>query len=287
MTPRALSPGLILVVLALALVGLVAALEVQVVLRAVLASEPIAVAQQAVVRQPAALALAQLVGLGAPLLFALRLRGEPVRAFVVRALAPCPWDRVAVACVAGLALQLPLVEITHRVSVLLPGLARSPDEEARLAELMRIDSVADAIFVPLAVVVLAPLTEELLFRGLAQPDLATRMGRVSSVALVATLFSVFHLDPVSAPAIAVAGVGLGLLADRWQSVRPGLAMHAGVNALPVLLPEELVAVPGFNTAHGGALDPGLLAASGAVGLVALALAMRPEAARSTAASGSG
>ncbi|GAB4195091.1 MAG: hypothetical protein OHK0013_00950 [Sandaracinaceae bacterium] len=287
MTPRALSPGSILLALALALAGLVLALEVQVVLRAALVGEPVAVAQQVVVRQPAALALAQLVGLGGPLLLALRLRGEPVTAFVSRAASPCPWDRVAAAGIAGLALQLPLVELTHRVEAAFPGLARTPDEEARLAELMRIDSMGDAVLVPLAVIVLAPVTEELLFRGLAQPDLAARIGRPAALLLVASLFAAFHLDPVSAPAIAVAGLCLGALADRWRSVRPGLAMHAGVNALPVLLSEDVAVIPGFNTRDGSAIDPVLVAVSGVVGAVAFAFALRPAAARSTADVGSG
>jgi membrane protease YdiL (CAAX protease family) len=287
MTPRALSPGLILLVLLLALAGLVVGLEVQVLARAALAGEPFAVAQHVVARQPAALALAQLLGLGAPLVFALRLRGEPVRAFAARVLAPCPWDRVAAAGVAGLALQLPLVALTQQVGSLLPALARSPEEQARLSELMRIDSVADALWVPVAVVVLAPLTEELLFRGLAQPDLATRVGRAAALVLVATLFAVFHLDLVSAPAIAVAGVALGALADRWRSVRPGLVMHAGVNALPVVLSEDVVVIPGFNTDDTTSPDPRLVLASGLLSAVAFALALRASPSRSTADQRSG
>jgi membrane protease YdiL (CAAX protease family) len=276
--PSSLSPALILAVLGLALVSMIAALEGQVLVRALLAGESAAVAQAAVSRDPGALALAQLVGLAIPIGLALRLRGEGVGAFLSRALAPCPWDRVAAAALAGLALQLPLVEVTHRMALLVPALARSPEEEARLREVMRLDSVYAAICVPLAVVVLAPVTEELLFRALAQRDLAERWGVRAALPVVAALFAGFHLDPLAAPAIAGAGLCLGALAARWGTVRIGIAMHAGVNAVPVLLTDAVVPIPGFNTEDDAGVPPVLLLASAAIFVVCFGWALRRPAA---------
>jgi membrane protease YdiL (CAAX protease family) len=92
-----------------------------------------------------------------------------------------------------------MVEISHVVADLVPALARPADEEAALRETMRIHSIYSAIAVPLALVVLAPVTEELLFRAFAQRELVDRLGPGLGVGLVAVLFAVFHMDPASAP----------------------------------------------------------------------------------------
>jgi len=201
-----------------------------------------------VTRDAGALAIAQGVGLGVPVLLAARLRGVSLRSFLGASLRPCPWDRIAAAILAGACLQLPMAELAHHMAELLPTLARSAEQEAILRETMRVDSLYDAIAVPLAVVVLAPITEELLFRAFAQPELARRYGELASIVGVSVMFAAFHGDPTGLPSILVAGLALGALAARWQSVRITIAMHAGVNAIPIALTESLLPIRGFNDA---------------------------------------
>jgi membrane protease YdiL (CAAX protease family) len=76
----------------------------------------------------------------------------------------------------------------------------------------------------------------------------------------------------------VAGIVLGALADRYDSIWPSLAMHASVNAVPLLLPSEIVTIRGFNlldeeVTH---LPLPLLLASGVIALGALVFLLRPE-----------
>jgi glucose-6-phosphate-specific signal transduction histidine kinase len=101
------------------------------------------------------------------------------------------------------------------------------------------------------------------------------VGRVLAVGLVAVLFAVFHMDPVSTPAILLAGLALGAIADRWQSVRICVALHAGVNLVPVVLTEQVLLVPGLNdTDPDTHVSPFVLAASIVVFAAAFTLAWR-------------
>jgi membrane protease YdiL (CAAX protease family) len=148
--------------------------------------------------------------------------------------------------------------------------------------MLRIRDAYSAITVPFALVVCAPATEELLFRAFAQHELAAqartrRIGRTLAVGFVALLFAVFHMDPAGTPALFLAGLALGAIADRWQSVRISMALHAGVNLVPIVLTEDLVRVSGFNdtdpTTH---LSPPLLFASAILCAFAFALAWRGD-----------
>ncbi len=275
--PHARKPlglGLVLAVLGLAIAALFAALQAEQLAYALVLGVGAHAAQEAVSRDPGALALAQLAGLALPIVLATRLSGETLRAFLARALAPCPWDRVLAALVAGIALQLPLVELTHWLADAFPSLAHTAEQEARLREAMRIDSLYAAICVPLAVVVLAPLTEELLFRALAQRDLAERWSAAVAIPAVALLFAAFHLDVLGAPFIFLAGLALGVLAERWRSARISIAMHAGVNAVPALLSADVLPIAGLNTDDDAHVAPLLVVGSGVVFIIAFGLAVR-------------
>lgn len=240
-----------------ALVLLAATVWLEALVVALVTGQGSRAALTAVTRDAGALALAQGLGLGVPVLVAARLRGGSLRTFLGPALAPCPADRIAAAVLAGLALQLPMAELAHRVSELLPALARTPEEEAVLRETMRLDSLYDALMVPLAVIVLAPITEELLFRAFAQRELAARAGALPAVLGVSVLFAAFHGDPTSLPSIFLAGLCLGALAERWRSVRITIAMHAAVNTVPVVLTAEVLPIAGFNDEDPGSHVPAL------------------------------
>lgn len=80
-------------------------------------------------------------------------------------------------------------------------------------------------------VVLAPLFEELLFRGVLLPVLARRWGPPLGVVASAAVFALAHLSLSELAPLFVLGVGLGWL--RWRSGRLGASvlMHALWNAL--------------------------------------------------------
>jgi len=86
-----------------------------------------------------------------------------------------------------------------------------------------------------AVVVLAPLGEELLFRGVLLRGLRERLGIVASVAVSACLFSAYHLDPVGFLPRLEIGIVLALVVWKTGSLWPAVAAHAANNALAMVL----------------------------------------------------
>lgn len=86
----------------------------------------------------------------------------------------------------------------------------------------------------LVVVFLAPLVEEVLFRGFLLPGLAAgRMGAAGAIAVSAVLFALVHTqyDPFDMSAVLALGLLLG--AARWLSGSLWLAygLHAAINAV--------------------------------------------------------
>ena len=220
------------------------------------------------------LGLAQLVGLGVPALLVLR-RTSGVTHGLQQAFAKVAALPLLFAFLAGISLQLPMCELAQLVSHLAPALAPSPEDEARMQALLAVDSAYRAVAIPMSLVVIAPLTEELLFRHLMQRSFLAHAPRAFVLPVVAMLFAAFHFDPHAFLAISAAGLALGALAQRHQSIRISLAMHAGVNLVPVLVQPAWLPIPGLNTGDVGAHVPLVwLAPSALLFVVFFAMAMR-------------
>lgn len=203
--------------------------------------QPLSVSLPEVSGNMGCLVLAQLIGLGAPALWMLRRRGRKPGLD-----APLQPMQLAFAFIAGIALQLPMCEVAQLVARAIPSLAPTPEDVAQMEALLAINSPYRALFVPLALVVVAPVTEEFLFRYFVQRSFLAHARRAVVIPVVAMLFAGFHLDPRAFLSITLAGLALGLLADRHQSIRISLVMHAGVNLVPVLVQPRWLAIPGLN-----------------------------------------
>jgi membrane protease YdiL (CAAX protease family) len=125
-------------------------------------------------------------------------------------------------------------------------------------------------------VVIAPITEELLFRGVLLRGLVQSYGERVGLLVSAVLFGLLHGRLAEALVAFVAGLVLGALRLRTRSVLPCIALHVGVNALPVLVPAELLPIPGVNVLGDEILHvpPLKVAAAAIVAGVALFLALR-------------
>jgi len=93
-------------------------------------------------------------------------------------------------------------------------------------------------------VVLAPLTEEMLFRGLLLEWLQLKLGRLSAASLNAAIFALWHFRFLEHPGmigwsatvlIAAMGFICALWAQRTRSLRAPVATHATYNAALALL----------------------------------------------------
>lgn len=88
---------------------------------------------------------------------------------------------------------------------------------------------------------LAPVAEEVFFRGYVQTRLRRRWGSAWAIGITALAFGAFHLDPIQSPVAMVIGVALGYVADRSGSIRPAIVCHILNNMLAVMvtkLPES-------------------------------------------------
>jgi membrane protease YdiL (CAAX protease family) len=93
-------------------------------------------------------------------------------------------------------------------------------------------------------VVLAPLTEEIYFRGLLLEWFQQRLARLPSALITATIFSFWHLRFLEHPgfvgwiataAIAALGLLCALWAQRTRSLAAPAAAHATYNATLMLV----------------------------------------------------
>jgi membrane protease YdiL (CAAX protease family) len=77
----------------------------------------------------------------------------------------------------------------------------------------------------------APICEELTFRGYVQTTLGLRRRPAVAIAGAAILFSAIHLDPVRLPALLLLGTTFGWLTWRAGSIWPAVAAHATNNGI--------------------------------------------------------
>jgi membrane protease YdiL (CAAX protease family) len=95
-------------------------------------------------------------------------------------------------------------------------------------------------------VIVAPLLEELLFRGMVLRALLTRFSNSAAVAISAVVFSAFHPSLVGAPCALLLGLVLGVLLVRTGSIWPCIAAHSAWNLTTHLL-ELSVSAPEVTT----------------------------------------
>jgi CAAX protease family protein len=85
----------------------------------------------------------------------------------------------------------------------------------------------------IAVAVVAPIVEEIFFRGLVLRSLERRMSTNWAVVGSAVLFGAAHLEPLQFPALFVFGLVAAVLATRSGRLGPGIWAHVAFNAVAV------------------------------------------------------
>lgn len=132
-------------------------------------------------------------------------------------------------------------EVDNRMSAVLPP----PQWIVAYASEMT-DLANHPISVPFALVVMAAVTEEFLFRGLILRGLLARVGPGRAVVISAGLFAVMHLNPWQMPATFLIGAILGWVYWRTRSLTLCIVGHAFHNALVLLAPGLFFAIDGFS-----------------------------------------
>lgn len=96
------------------------------------------------------------------------------------------------------------------------------------------DSLAGLLAALIAAGLMAPLVEEMLFRGFLFGGLRQRVAPWAAAVLSALLFAALHLQPFAFPVLFLYGILLAMLYHRSNSLWPPILMHATINSLGVL-----------------------------------------------------
>ncbi len=187
-------------------------------------------------------------------------------------LQPVPAVISVLALTAGFSLQFPLSELANLITEVVPSFALNGQAQEALHRMVHIGSIGEAITVPLAVVAIPAVSEELLFRGLMLPGLERRYGSGIALGVSSLLFGLVHGVPVAMIYAFLAGLVLGVVRLRTGSVLPCIALHGAFNAVPVMLPPEVVRIEGFNTVSTGIHHVPLALAVGSAILCGVCLA---------------
>jgi membrane protease YdiL (CAAX protease family) len=159
------------------------------------------------------------------LLALLIARGRPLREYLALR-PPSSWGRAAV-ITAG------LVVLVWLLGVLMQPIA-DPGEEQNLIpdgwDPTRAEPFA-ANFVVVAF--LAPVVEELLFRGLGY-TLLEGLGRWTAIVVTAVGFALAHGLVEGFPLLVLFGAGLAYMRSRVGSIVPGILVHMAFNAVVLL-----------------------------------------------------
>ena len=167
------------------------------------------------------------------LLFAQRRGAEVADAFRLRA--PGTGWRVRLGSVALVAGLLVVVRVGGwAYGLIAQGLGWDPP--------VREVSDLTAVFGPTAfglllsvalVVIVAPLVEEVVFRGVLQGAFTARWGRRVGIGLAAGLFALYHFTPWLFVPLFALGVACGWLAESRRSLLPAISLHGAYNVIPV------------------------------------------------------
>ena len=146
---------------------------------------------------------------------------------------------------AGFGLQIGLALLTAPLVYLFFGDDPPQQQVSEIAGSS--SSLGDAVLIVLALGLLAPLTEEMMFRGMLLSRAARALSRTASIVVTAATFALIHLlDPsalIYLPGLFVIGVVLALVSLRRGDLSLAIPIHAGINltaALLLLFGDELV-----------------------------------------------
>jgi membrane protease YdiL (CAAX protease family) len=88
----------------------------------------------------------------------------------------------------------------------------------------------------LAIVFAAPITEELLYRGVGLSLLLPRVGMTAAVAVTAVLFGLGHGLVLSLAAFVWFGIVIAIVRLRTDSIYPAFVVHCTFNAIGMIAP---------------------------------------------------
>jgi membrane protease YdiL (CAAX protease family) len=142
-----------------------------------------------------------------------------------------PGEVLLVSIPLGLSLGVITDEIDRIVQIFLP----TPDIFLKYLDSLKAQTPLDWILLILGVVVIASISEEILFRGFLQVSLERKGDITRAVILSSVTWTIIHVNPYWAIQIFITGVIIGFLAWRTNSIFPSMIVHATNNFISLLV----------------------------------------------------
>ncbi|MDR2736707.1 MAG: CPBP family intramembrane metalloprotease [Gracilibacteraceae bacterium] len=135
----------------------------------------------------------------------------------------------------GLAAGVGLAVVVTVTMNLLAWVLNAPESQPIALALLSLRNPWEIVLLAVCSVVLAPMLEELLFRGMLYPPLRVVCSPRLAVCLVALIFAAFHFDFLRFIPLFVGAVGLTLLLEKTRSLWPGIVAHGVWNLIMVVV----------------------------------------------------
>lgn len=144
--------------------------------------------------------------------------------------------RIILIVIAGILMQVGISMFLEILFEKFPSLF-----ESYTAVMNAMDS--ESIFMIISICLLAPIGEEIIFRGLTFRMMRRAVPWQVAFVIQAVLFGVYHMNLVQGTYAVILGLVLGYLAYRYDSVLPGILLHIAINSssyvVGYLYPEKL------------------------------------------------
>ena len=122
-----------------------------------------------------------------------------------------------------------VMQIYHKI-LSMNGIKLDPPE---IEKLLKTSDSASLFLICFGVIVLAPISEELIFRRFIFGFLAPRYGFIAALLLTSATFALVHFSLYSLPALFLLGIAFQLIYLKFGSLYPAILMHAFSNAIAV------------------------------------------------------
>ena len=133
------------------------------------------------------------------------------------------WSTLGLGC--GLLIGSYALIMIHNVILMFLGV------ETQGEEILGILSAMDSpVWFVIVGVIMAPIVEEIFFRGFLFQGFRQRYGWVAGALISSVVFAIGHLDPVALFPTFILGILLAYMYHRSNSVWPGIILHFLVNA---------------------------------------------------------
>jgi len=192
-----------------------------------------------------------------PLFIFLRVRKKPIKEML--RIHSVPLNIIFTTILLSFGVVILLDEIDRIANLFLP----QAELLTQLSSLLAFDSLGTAIILLVTISILAPLSEELLFRGFLQKVLEESWKDVTKAVLITSMFFAFiHMNPYWIIQIYLIGILLGYLAWRTGSIIPSFILHGFNNCIALVLNNASPSIESFYLWNGHVSPPFLALAGG-------------------------